>query len=287
MIRVVCEVGVQDATVAQVISTAGVSRRTFYELFADRDECMLAAIEQTCAVAAKRASVACAVHDVWVDRVRAGLWALLEFFEEDPHLAHLCVVYMLQGSPRTLARRQEICNRLARLLDDARIDCGRDPSPLTAEATVGGALAVVHTRLLERSRPPLTDLLGPLMGFIVLPYLGTDAARAERSRPLPRRSAPHRRDTAVDPLDDAPIRLTYRTMRVLAAIAAEPGLKNSHVSELAGIADEGQTSKLLARLARVGLIENIGAGVNRNAPKAWRLTPAGEHLERSIRRELP
>jgi DNA-binding MarR family transcriptional regulator len=158
---------------------------------------------------------------------------------------------------------------------------------LTAEGTVGGALAVVHARLLERPSAPLTELLNPLMSFIVMPYLGPGAAGAELSRPLPVRSAPRRRDTHADPLDEVPIRLTYRTMRVLVAVGAHPGLKNSDVSGRSGISDEGQASKLLARLARVGLIENTAAGTTRNATKAWRLTRAGERLERSIRPEVP
>jgi len=81
------------------------------------------------------------------------------------------------------------------------------------------------------------------------------------------------------------MRLTYRTVGVLPAIAARPGLSNRQISQRAGIADEGQTSRLLARLARVKLIENGGEGQPKASANAWRLTRRGEAVERRIRQE--
>ena len=81
------------------------------------------------------------------------------------------------------------------------------------------------------------------------------------------------------------MRLTYRTVRVLAAIAAEPGLSNSQISQRAGVTDQGQISKLLSRLARLQLIESAGHGGRKGASNAWRLTHRGEAVERAIRHE--
>jgi AcrR family transcriptional regulator/DNA-binding MarR family transcriptional regulator len=284
MIRVVSENGVQYASVAKVVAAAGVSHRTFYGLFADRDACLLAAIEQGVALAAEHAHAGYTSHVRWVDRIRGGLFALLEFFEQEPKLADLCVVFALQASRTTLARRSEILAELAGLLDQGREDSRHQPPPLTAEMALGGALAIVHARLLERGTQPLTELSSALMSCIVLPYRGAGAARRELSRPIPQASPQSQREATPHPVDG--VRLTYRTMRVLVAIASEPGVNNSQVSDRAGILDQGQVSKLLARLARQGLIENGGDRSKRNAVKAWRLTRAGEQLERSIRHEV-
>ncbi|MGA2452177.1 MAG: helix-turn-helix domain-containing protein [Solirubrobacteraceae bacterium] len=81
------------------------------------------------------------------------------------------------------------------------------------------------------------------------------------------------------------MRLTYRTVRVLVAIAAQPGLSNSQISQRAGITDQGQISRLLSRLARLQLIENTGQGQRKGAANAWRLTRRGEAVERTIRHE--
>ncbi|MCW3017810.1 MAG: hypothetical protein JWN10_118 [Solirubrobacterales bacterium] len=71
------------------------------------------------------------------------------------------------------------------------------------------------------------------------------------------------------------MRLTYRTQAVLEAIGAEPGLTNREVGERAGISDEGQISKLLSRLAGLGVVENFGKGQPQGKPNAWRLTGNG------------
>ena len=91
-------------------------------------------------------------------------------------------------------------------------------------------------------------------------------AGARRESPAPLRS---------DPFKDAGMRLTYRTMRVLSAIAEHPGSSNRQVADLAGLSDQGQTSKLLARLERLGMIVNEGLGQSKGEPNAWMLTPAG------------
>jgi DNA-binding IclR family transcriptional regulator len=73
------------------------------------------------------------------------------------------------------------------------------------------------------------------------------------------------------------MRMTYRTLRVLAAIEAQPDLSNCEVAERAGISDQGQISRLLARLGRLGLIENTGRQ-SRGGANAWRLTSEGRRL---------
>ncbi len=63
-----------------------------------------------------------------------------------------------------------------------------------------------------------------------------------------------------DPLRELGIRLTYRTVMVLMAVAAHPGSSNRMVADEAGISDQGQISKLLRRLEGLGLIEIAGDG---------------------------
>ena len=83
------------------------------------------------------------------------------------------------------------------------------------------------------------------------------------------------------------MRLTYRTARVLEAIAERPGVSNRMVAEHAGVADQGQISKLLARLERLGLTVNTGAGHSKGEPNAWTLTQTGAQVAHSIRAHSP
>jgi AcrR family transcriptional regulator len=287
--EVVAERGAAGATVAYVVARAGVSRRTFYELFADREECFLAAFDQAVERAAARAVPAFEDAGRWRERIRGALVALLGFFDEEPDQGALCVVHALGAGPRALEGRAEVVRVLVAAVEEGRGEAMRgEVAPLSGEGVVGAVLAVLHTRLSERGRgsvrngAPLTSLASPLMGMIVLPYLGSAAAARELARPAPKVTAA-RPDVREDPLKGLDMRLTYRTVRVLLAIAATPGASNRQVGDAAGIADQGQTSKLLQRLMHLGLTANAGAGdLGRGRPNAWRLTLRGEQLQRTI-----
>jgi RIO-like serine/threonine protein kinase len=126
------------------------------------------------------------------------------------------------------------------------------------------------------------------MSMIVLPYFGPAAARRELARPAP--MLPDRADQRpADPLRDVHMRLTYRTVRVLAAVAELSGQgaypSNREVGAVAGMRDQGQISRLLNRLCKLGLIENGPTGRVRGEPNAWMLTTKGQAIERVVRED--
>jgi AcrR family transcriptional regulator len=278
-------------TVSQVIARAKVSRKTFYDVFEDREDCFVALFAQGLERAGERAGAACAAQDGWREGVRAGLAEMLRFIEEEPLLARLCVVEALAAGPRVLELRDRALVRLQRTIERGAQAGTRaaglgDCSAVTAEGTIGAVFAIIYARLLERSSEPYLPLLGPLMSMIVLPYLGGEAAARELRRPPPRRRASCRRPRNVrgeDPLSGLEMRLTYRTVSVLEAIAKRPGASNREVADRAGIADQGQVSKLLSRLERLELVRNVKQGRARGAPNGWRLTRRGAEVERATR----
>jgi AcrR family transcriptional regulator len=291
-VRAVDEFGYTRTTVTEITARAHVSRRTFYELFTNSEDCLAAMLDEM--VDRLRSELLLAGLEAlpWGERIRTGLWTILSFLDSEPALARVCVVQSARGGQRILERREQQIERLAEVLDGDRRDNNpnADCPPLTAEGLVGAALSIVHTRLLRGDSAPLTDLHGELMAMIVLPYLGPAAARQERKRSAPAPSpaqagvsnagkpaaAAQPDGSHTDPLQDISMRLTYRTMRVLHAIAESPGGSNRGVGETAGISDQGQISKLLARLVRYGLLENRGEGGHaKGEPNAWHLTPAG------------
>ncbi len=286
-VEAVEDVGYARMTVAQVISRARVSRKTFYDVFADREDCFLAAFEQALSQAQLIAQQAYEHETSWRDGVRAALARLLMFMDEEPGLAKLCIVEALGAGERVLERRAKVLEEIAAVIDRGRevTSATREPPEVTAEGVVGAIFAVLHTRVLEQGGERLIDLLGPLMSMIVLPYLGARAAGRELSKPVPEapsdgrsRSARHR-----DPLEGLNMRLTYRTVRVLMVIAEHPGASNREIAEGSGIVDQGQISKLMNRLARLKLVENLGEGQERGAANAWHLTARGAQVERATR----
>ncbi|HXA55600.1 MAG TPA: TetR family transcriptional regulator [Solirubrobacteraceae bacterium] len=286
------EVGYARLTVAQVIARARVSRKTFYDLFEDREDCFLAVFDRAIDQIGALVGEAYERESNWRDGLRAGLLAMLRFMDEEPGFARICVVEALGGGPRVLKRRSQALAQLMPVIDHGRTSPGAHParateeSPeVTAEGVIGAVFAVMHTRLLARSKEPFTALLGPLMSMIVLPYLGARTASSELTRKppqLPRRRKPPRRPVR-DPLEGLDMRLTYRTVRVLSYIGEHPGASNREIAEGAGISDQGQISKLLTRLERLQLVHNIGEGQIMGSSNEWYLTDRGAQVERATR----
>jgi len=283
------EVGYARMTVAQVIGRAKVSRKTFYDVFADREDCFLAALEQSVSQLGKVLRDAYDGEPAWRDGVRAGLTELLVFLDEEPALARLCLVEALGAGPRVLERRAQLLEELAEIVDRGRFvtSAVREPPEVSAEGVVGAVFAVLHTRALEDRSERFSCLLGSLMNIVVLPYLGARAASRELSRPVPEarrdRNATASRTQSRDPMAGLSMRLTYRTVRVLVVIGEHPGASNREIAERSGVTDQGQISKLLARLARLDLVENTGEGQEKGGANAWTLTPRGARVERATR----
>jgi AcrR family transcriptional regulator len=285
------ELGWSRVTVARIAGGARVSRRTFYDLFEDREDCLLAVLEDTVdLIVAELASVNVGVLS-WRERLRAGLWIVLSFLDREPVLARVCVVQSARGSRRVLEYRERILTRLAAVLEEGEKESRRagECPPLVAEGLAGAAVAIVYKRLLKGERSQLSGLLGDLMGMLVLPYLGPAVARRERMRPVPAIPATGACGGGVsagiagdDPLRALPMRLTYRTARVLDCVAEHPGASNRLVADHAGITDQGQVSKLLSRLERLGLLANKGEGRAKGEPNAWTLTLTGRQVTDSI-----
>jgi AcrR family transcriptional regulator len=280
----VSERGLRSLTLADLAARAGISARTLRAQCADVDECFLAAFEWCTRRAGGAMAEVYSAEARWVEGVRAALATLLELIEWEPELARLWIVYSLGAGPAVVRSRTEAVAVLCEYLDRGRLEAAvrSEPPASTAEGVLGALLAILQARLLTPDPAPPSELLGELMSLIVLPYMGGAASKRELARPLRRRSQPrHGGRIAVG---DAGMRLTYRTARVLMAIAERPGSSNREVGNRAEVVDQGQISKLLSRMQSQGLIANIGSGGRRGAPNAWELTPAGERVERIVRR---
>jgi AcrR family transcriptional regulator len=287
---VIDEDGYEQTSVQRIAERARVSRRTFYELFLNREECLVALLDEAAERVQRELEAAGLEGLAWRERVRGGLWVILSFLEREPVLARICVVQSPHAGPEGLERRERLLARLAAVLDEGRREGprGGECTLVTAEGLVGGALGVVYARLRGGDERPLTGLLDELMGMIALQYLGPRAARREQRRPAPAvRSAPQGERASLgvekDPLDEVEMRLTYRTARVLACIAERPGASNRAVGERAGVSDPGQISKLLWRLERLSLAINTGGGHQSGGPNAWELTLLGKQVAQRLR----
>ncbi len=265
---------------------AGVSEPVFHEIFSSVEQCYLAAFEDGLGQLSRTVDEAVGREGTWLDRLRAGLVAFLGFLDDEPVWGRLLVLDTpLADQALRLRCQQRVLGVLTSLLDDGAPQAAGELTPaplLTSELVVGGAISVIRAQMLKGQRTVLVGLAPSLMSFIVRPYLGQVAANAERegrSTANGNTSAAElvlSREAELAQAAALPIRVTHRTTLVLRAIAQAPYSNNREIAQAAGLVDEGQASKLLARLERQGMIENVGVGATRGEPNAWLLTSAGQ-----------
>jgi AcrR family transcriptional regulator len=183
VVRVTAARGYESTSVADVLEEAGVGRESFYELFADKRDCLLAArgilvddFESTVAVAYEEAGP-------WAERARKALAAMLDWLAADPAAAKVVVVELGAVGVASRERFQADFDRFTKLID-AGLE-SEEPVPGLPHATglaVGGAMAQVYEEIVGDRTTELPRLLPELTYELLVPFLGEEAARAEQQR---------------------------------------------------------------------------------------------------------
>jgi AcrR family transcriptional regulator len=183
MLRAASELGYRETNVQDVIERAGVSRPTFYEHFANKEDCFLAAFDATAERLCDRIGAAAAKGgDNLRNRLRFGLETLLHFAATEPEAARTLVVEARAASPDAVMRRDALLDHFADCIDTQVRELLPDapsPSPITAAGIVGGIEALLYSRLNKGEVDDFDSLLPSTMYFLVLPFEGHEAASEE------------------------------------------------------------------------------------------------------------
>jgi AcrR family transcriptional regulator len=175
----VSEKGYRAVTVADIVKRAGIARNTFYDNFASKEDCFLAAQQYAMSAALEQVVGAAGEIGQWPRRVEAGLAAFLRFVVEEPALARTCMVEALAAGPASVRYYEESLQAFVSLFK-----LGRDVSPhggdlpeTLEEALIGGVFWILYQRLLAEETDRIEELLPELLEFALTPYLGAEGAR--------------------------------------------------------------------------------------------------------------
>ncbi len=192
MMRTVADEGYGRTSVEAVLRRAGISRLTFYQQFADKEDCFLQAYDT--AVAQLMAIVLEAYRQPkqWAERVRFGLEALLETLSNEPDLARMAMVEVLAAGPRAIARYTNAVNSFMPLFEAGRTETryGTQLPSQTERVIVGGIASVITHRVAAGEAERLCELLPDLLYFALTPFLGI--AQAARGATRHEQLAPKR-----------------------------------------------------------------------------------------------
>lgn len=157
---VMAEEGYLDATVHKILKRAGISRRTFYEIFTDKEDCFLAAYQEAADHILVLVQRGCRLGATPEERIENSLRALLEFAEQEPRVARMCVVEVMAAGDKARQRRATTMERLTGLAADALEErCeSRDEALLRARVLTGGVHEMVYDALSRGKISGLSDL---------------------------------------------------------------------------------------------------------------------------------
>jgi len=237
MIEAVAEHGYRATTVAHLVRLAGVSRRAFYEQFANKEECFLATYDILSARASKLARDAWLGERGWANRVHAALKTVLDDCVASPKESHLMLVDSLGVGPgirermrlATAAQEQMIATAFELAPDGVAL------APLMPRAIAGGMRQVVFTRLRDDRAEELLNMTDELLDWVSA-YRSPPRGRLEVLVPSePREIAPAR--AAFLASDD----MRARTLDSVVRLTLESGyaeLTDPQIAELAGTSIE-------------------------------------------------
>jgi AcrR family transcriptional regulator len=176
MAEAVGEHGYAGTTVEDILSRAGMSRRTFYQLFRNREECFLATYDAALEEAMERLALAHGGNGRrWTGQVEVALAALFEYLAAEPGLARVWLVEAPSLGPAGVERHERTMRQLAKRLAGLRAEGnpgGANGQTVRFEASVGAVHRVVQARLLAGRADELPEL-APHMARVVRGLVGT------------------------------------------------------------------------------------------------------------------
>jgi AcrR family transcriptional regulator len=176
--KVCAERGYDGTTVARILAEAGVGRETFYELFEDRRDCVLEAHQVLLDELIERVRGAYAGPGEWVERCRATIAALLDWFAADPLLGRFLLVELAAVGPEFHERFQAGFDRFVAVVDSGLDPALPEPAPLPATSlAVGAAISRVYGEVAAERTENLRALIPSLTYEVLVPFLGEGAAR--------------------------------------------------------------------------------------------------------------
>jgi AcrR family transcriptional regulator len=175
----VFDVGYSGLTVAEILTRAGVSRRTFYDQFADKRAAFFAAYDVSTEQAMAVTADAFASGEHWPEQVRRAAVAFLGYLANDPPFTRIGVVELPLAGPQGHERMLAVRAGFEVFLAPGR-ELADHPVPTLAPKAVGASIfALIRARVLAGRTATLLELLPACVYQCLAPYLGIEAASRE------------------------------------------------------------------------------------------------------------
>lgn len=164
MIELIAERGYPAVRILDLTQLAHVSRPTFYNLYADKEELLLSAYEDIAGRTTIRIAEAFAEGGDAAESLSLALQAFAEMAAAEPEAMTLALLGTFGAGPRALERRNRTTTALEQTVSAGRAHAwSEQPRDLTAKFLIGGVREVAATRLRAgraEELPALAEELG-------------------------------------------------------------------------------------------------------------------------------
>jgi AcrR family transcriptional regulator len=176
--NVIAKRGFQATSAGNIAIAASIGLDTFYALFNDTDECLIAVYDEILRDVRNEISAALPAEGDWADRVLAGLHAVLHFIAAEPLAARIALAEVQTGGPEAAHRYGATLDEIVESLRGGRsARPGHSELPPHFEGSIASGLIWLLQGRLERAELDEVGSLFREMAKVTLePYLGADEA---------------------------------------------------------------------------------------------------------------
>jgi AcrR family transcriptional regulator len=164
IIELIAERGYQAVRILDLTKLARVSRPTFYSLYTDKEELLLAAYDEIAQRTAKTAIEAYQVEGTQSERLTAAIRAFAELAADTPQAMSLMVLGAFGAGGKAIERRNETLEALEQSIHAIRSPLSAEEAPidLTLKMIIGGVREVTAARLRQGRAHELPGLADEL-----------------------------------------------------------------------------------------------------------------------------
>ncbi|HEX6206483.1 MAG TPA: TetR/AcrR family transcriptional regulator [Solirubrobacterales bacterium] len=178
-VDLVAKRGYRNTSVDHIVKAARVGYVAFYELYAGKEECLLAAFDRIVDEATEALAETVAGEEEWPQQMAAALACLLDLIAADPKRARIALIEVQAAGPAGYARYEQVVDRAVPKLREGRglSEEAAQLSETLEEAVLGGVIWIVHQRLVKGELDDTEELLWQSIQVALSPYTGDAEAK--------------------------------------------------------------------------------------------------------------
>lgn len=235
------EQGAHDTTIQDLLARAGVSRGSFYEIFANKNDCLLYAYDTHLARAEAQIVAAYLNPDLHgIEALRAAIAALLEWMINWPAAAQLCTAEIVSAGPEAIEHRNERKAAAEAAIARALAQIHSQPDAIITRGILAGVEQLIHSQVADGQAHRLANAENDLLSWI-LTYDRSPGREQERAGPGTSDTQAENR-SLTDAIDDvkrshAPAIQRKRISTAVLEVAAAKGYRATNFRDIASAAN--------------------------------------------------